>query len=137
MMIDSNKRMTLTLLHCCLLLIVYLYLIHQDGTMTYQPPMMALTGINGFIATHIALTFLHNGWSVRGSVRTGANQDLVMANPIYKEYVREGKLEVVVLENLATADTVSFLRGCKAVSENLPVVPDPLTTLLVRLRDIC
>ncbi|WVQ82252.1 hypothetical protein IAT38_004380 [Cryptococcus sp. DSM 104549] len=79
-------------------------------------PIAAVTGINGFIAAHAVLRFLAHGWHVRGSVRSAAKADKVKQLPSYKEYVEQGKLEVVVVEDLVEGDFGELLEGVTGVA---------------------
>lgn len=52
-----------------------------------------ITGINGFIATEVALTFLEAGYAVRGTVRSIEKAELWKAS--YAQYI--DRLQVCVL----------------------------------------
>ncbi|KAK8864306.1 hypothetical protein IAR55_001553 [Kwoniella newhampshirensis] len=84
--------------------------------MPLPAPILAVTGINGFIASHVALQFLSKGWSVRGSVRSASKAEFVRSNPVFKEWVDKGKFEVIVLGDFNTDDFGPLLEGVEAVA---------------------
>ncbi|WWD21546.1 hypothetical protein CI109_106032 [Kwoniella shandongensis] len=75
-----------------------------------------ITGLNGFLAPHVAITFLENGWHVRGTVRTEAKKTKVISLPGLKRYVDEGKIEVAIVQDLADANWAPVLEGIDAVA---------------------
>ena len=82
--------------------------------MTQTPRLVVITGVNGFVGTHVALKFLKEGWRVRGSVRSEEKRQIVLHNPTFAGML--DRLEVVVIESLASAEIEGFLGGCQAVS---------------------
>ncbi|WVQ82237.1 hypothetical protein IAT38_004365 [Cryptococcus sp. DSM 104549] len=91
--------------------------------MTLPAPIVAVTGLNGFIATHVAAHFLSQGWSVRGSVRTESTAATVKTLPIFKKAVEEGRLEVVILTDLAEGDFGPLLEGVEGVASVAAPLP--------------
>ncbi|WWD17547.1 hypothetical protein CI109_101988 [Kwoniella shandongensis] len=83
-------------------------------------PIIAITGLNGYIATHVALLFLQNGWTVRGSVRSASTGEKVKKNPVFKRWFDEGKVELVTIEDFTIPDGGEtfrpFLEGVKGVA---------------------
>ncbi|TYJ53748.1 hypothetical protein B9479_005586 [Cryptococcus floricola] len=99
--------------------------------MASNSPLIAITGINGFIATEVVLLFLSHGWHVRGSVRTTAQADKLKVHPAYEKHFASGKLEVVVVADLSKADFTELLEGADAVASlaaPLPKLGDPTLT---------
>ncbi|WVQ77233.1 hypothetical protein IAR50_006916 [Cryptococcus sp. DSM 104548] len=86
-------------------------------------PTIAVTGINGFIATELVLFFLSRNWHVRGSVRTSAQADKLKTHPAYKAHIANGRLEVVVVEDLAKGDLGELLEGVEAVASVAAPLP--------------
>ncbi|WVQ73630.1 hypothetical protein IAR50_003210 [Cryptococcus sp. DSM 104548] len=85
--------------------------------------LIAITGINGFIATEVVLNFLSRGWSVRGSVRTPAQAANLKTLPAYEPYFASGQLEVVVVTDLAKSDYSELLDGVDAVASVAAPLP--------------
>ncbi|KAK8847454.1 hypothetical protein IAR55_005312 [Kwoniella newhampshirensis] len=75
-----------------------------------------ITGLNGFVAPHVAITFLERGWTVRGTVRTEEKRTKVLALPGLKKWAEEGKVEVTVVPDLAKAEWLDVLKGIDAVA---------------------
>ena len=77
--------------------------------------VVALTGANGFIALNTVLHFLQKGWTVRGSVRSQAKADKVKQHFLLEEYVKQGKLELVVVPSMSDKEALAtFLEGASA-----------------------
>ncbi|ODO08263.1 hypothetical protein I350_03853 [Cryptococcus amylolentus CBS 6273] len=91
--------------------------------MSPSSPLIAITGINGFIATEVVLLFLSHEWHVRGSVRTSTQAEKLKSLPAYEKYFASGKLEVVVVEDLAKADFSELLEGADAVASVAAPLP--------------
>ncbi|WVQ77268.1 hypothetical protein IAR50_006952 [Cryptococcus sp. DSM 104548] len=83
--------------------------------MPSSPPLIAITGINGFITTEVVLFFPSRGWAVHGSVRSPAQADKLKTHPAYEEHIASGNLKVVVVEDLAKSDFGKLLDGVNAV----------------------
>ncbi|ODN98248.1 hypothetical protein L198_03490 [Cryptococcus wingfieldii CBS 7118] len=99
--------------------------------MSPSSPLIAITGINGFIATEVVLLFLARGWNVRGSVRASTQAEKLKSLPAYEKYFASGQLEVVVVEDLAKADFTELFQGAHAVASlaaPLPKLGDPTLT---------
>ncbi|ORX39572.1 hypothetical protein BD324DRAFT_575517 [Kockovaella imperatae] len=79
-------------------------------------PTVLITGLNGFVAVHTAVIFLSNGWSVRGTVRSKEKAEKVKSLPVLKEYVDQGKVELVILEDLIEGDFSEALKGVDGVA---------------------
>ncbi|WRT64722.1 uncharacterized protein IL334_001656 [Kwoniella shivajii] len=74
-----------------------------------------ITGLNGFVAPHIAFTFLSSGWNVRGTVRSSSKRDKVLALPLLKKGADEGRLTVVIVPDFLESDWTEALEGVTAV----------------------
>ncbi|WVQ83317.1 hypothetical protein IAT38_005456 [Cryptococcus sp. DSM 104549] len=74
-----------------------------------------ITGLNGYVAPHVASIFLAAGWAVRGTVRSESKREKVLALPIFKD-APKGKLDVVIVEDFLTADWVAVLDGVQAIA---------------------
>ncbi|WVQ77244.1 hypothetical protein IAR50_006927 [Cryptococcus sp. DSM 104548] len=84
--------------------------------MSSSAPIVAITGLNGFISTHTALAFLAHDWSVRGSVRSQSKVDQVKSLKVWQPYLEQGRLEVVVVEDLVEGNLTDFLKGVEGVA---------------------
>lgn len=60
-----------------------------------------VTGINGFIASHVADQILSAGFNVRGTVRTLEKGENV--RKVLEERYGSGRIEIVAVENMAIA----------------------------------
>ncbi|ODN80031.1 hypothetical protein L202_03893 [Cryptococcus amylolentus CBS 6039] len=99
--------------------------------MTPNSPLIAITGIEGFIATELVLLFLARGWHVRGSARTFTQAEKLKSLPAYEKYFASGQLEVVVVADVAKADFTELLEGADAVASlaaPIPKLGDPTIT---------
>lgn len=79
-----------------------------------SPKTVLVTGVSGFIATHVALRFLENGWNVRGTVRSEDKGKKVAELPCFKDY--KDKLSFTVVEDLVTGDFSEAVKGVDAVA---------------------
>lgn len=75
---------------------------NRNQTITMSNQLVLVTGISGFVATHVALEFLKNGHRVRGTVRSQDKADLVKKTPVFEPYKEQ--LSFVVVEDLVTGD---------------------------------
>jgi len=75
--------------------------------------IILITGLNSFVAPHIALHFFDKGWKVRGTVRSPAKVISTLALPVFQPWSE--MLEMVVVEDLVNADWSKHLRGVHAV----------------------
>ncbi|WWC57766.1 uncharacterized protein I303_100301 [Kwoniella dejecticola CBS 10117] len=78
-------------------------------------PTVLLTGISGFLSAHVALTFLKNGWTVRGTLRSPSKKQEILDIPEYKPYVENGQLQLVVTGPLENGDYTEAVKGVDAV----------------------
>ncbi|OCF76995.1 hypothetical protein I204_02704 [Kwoniella mangroviensis CBS 8886] len=74
-----------------------------------------ITGLNGFVAPHIAVEFLNNGWNVRGTVRSKSKKESTLNLPYLKKWADQGKLEAVIVEDFLNSDWTEALNGVDAV----------------------
>ena len=79
-----------------------------------SPKTVLVTGVSGFIATHVALRFLENGWNVRGTVRSEDKGKKVAELPCFKSY--GDKLSFTVVEDLVSGDFTEAVKGVDAVA---------------------
>ncbi|WVQ77262.1 hypothetical protein IAR50_006945 [Cryptococcus sp. DSM 104548] len=86
-------------------------------------PTIAVTGINGFVATEVVLLFLSRGWHVRGSVRTPSQADKLNTHPAYEAHIESGNLKVIVVADLAKSDLSELLDGVDAVASVAAPLP--------------
>ncbi|OCF45835.1 hypothetical protein I317_00323 [Kwoniella heveanensis CBS 569] len=74
-----------------------------------------ITGLNGFVAPHIAIAFLEKGWDVVGTVRTASKRDTVLDLPTLRSWTEDGQLTAVIVEDLISADWSRVLEGVDAI----------------------
>jgi hypothetical protein len=86
-----------------------------NNTLTHNSlPVMSnqlvlVTGISGFVATHVALEFLKNGHRVRGTVRSQEKAEIVRKTPVFEPFKEQ--LSFVVVEDLVTGDFIEAGRS--------------------------
>ncbi|CAO1614985.1 unnamed protein product [Sympodiomycopsis kandeliae] len=76
-----------------------------------SPNKALISGVTGFVGAWTAYTFLKHGWSVRGTVRSQAKADALASQPAFKDFVSSGQFEFVIVEDVATGDFSSALKG--------------------------
>jgi nucleoside-diphosphate-sugar epimerase len=76
--------------------------------------LVLVTGISGFVATHVALEYLKNGHPVRGTVRSEEKAKLVKETPVFKDYL--DKLSFVIVEDLVTGDFTDAVKDVAIVA---------------------
>ncbi|KZF19798.1 putative NAD dependent epimerase/dehydratase [Xylona heveae TC161] len=91
-----------------------------------------VTGVNGFVASHVASQLLARGFKVRGTVRDLERTSWVI-NDTFKTYAERGDFEVVEIQDF-TADGVydNAVKGVSAIAHVASVVtfaPDPETVI--------
>ncbi|WVF69748.1 hypothetical protein IAT40_004527 [Kwoniella sp. CBS 6097] len=74
-----------------------------------------ITGLNGFVAPHIAIVFLEKGWDVVGTVRTSSKRDTVLDLPDLRNWAKEGRLTAAIVEDLVDAEWSKVLEGIDAL----------------------
>ncbi|WVQ98109.1 hypothetical protein IAU59_005231 [Kwoniella sp. CBS 9459] len=74
-----------------------------------------ITGLNGFVAPHLAIAFLEKGWNVVGTVRSESKRVTVLALPDLRDWVKDGRLTAVIVEDLVEADWTKVLEGIDAI----------------------
>jgi len=79
-------------------------------------PLVLLTGVTGFLATHVLDQLLRAGFQVRGTARSisRAQETLKRMSPHLPEGL-ENKVEFVEISDLVTADYTTALKGVAAV----------------------
>ncbi|WVQ72100.1 hypothetical protein IAR50_001645 [Cryptococcus sp. DSM 104548] len=78
-------------------------------------PAVLLTGITGFLAAHVALTFLKHDWTVHATLRSPSKLPAVQAIPEYKPYLASGQLKLFVVGPLESADYGEAIKGVESV----------------------
>jgi len=79
--------------------------------MPNNTPRILVTGINGFLATHVVAQSLAAGYAVRGTVRSEKKGKIIQ-----EKYAQLGdKLDIAIVEDLVTADLTETLKGIAAV----------------------
>ncbi|KAI0916464.1 hypothetical protein AcV5_002956 [Taiwanofungus camphoratus] len=73
-------------------------------------PLILVTGVTGFLGSHIVYQLLQNGYRVRGTARSSKVQ---LARDGYPGY--QDRYEVVPIDDLMTADFTNALEGAEAV----------------------
>ncbi|KAJ9109038.1 hypothetical protein QFC21_000364 [Naganishia friedmannii] len=79
-----------------------------------SPKTVLVTGISGFVATHVALRFLENGWNVRGTVRSDDKAKKVADLPCFKPYSKQ--LSFTIVKDLVAGDFTEAVKGVDAVA---------------------
>ena len=79
-------------------------------------PLVAITGISGFVSFQVGLCFLAAGWRVRGSVRTQTTAEYIRNHPKLARYRDTGRLQLVVVPDLAGGEFTDLLQDAEAVS---------------------
>ncbi|THU97690.1 NAD(P)-binding protein [Dendrothele bispora CBS 962.96] len=77
-----------------------------------------VTGISGFIASHVVLELLKKGYSVRGTVRASRMESIRAT--VCKKYPN---LEVIPIEDVTKDDLSNALKGVDAVIHVPPMMP--------------
>ncbi|WWC70445.1 uncharacterized protein I206_104396 [Kwoniella pini CBS 10737] len=90
-------------------------------------PVVAITGLNGYIAIHVALKFLREGYDVRGSVRSIKSIEQINSNPVWKEWIDKGRVQVLVVPNLE-GDLTELLKGVEVIGHLAAPVDMTLTS---------
>ncbi|WVF71735.1 hypothetical protein IAT40_006543 [Kwoniella sp. CBS 6097] len=88
----------------------------SEQTQTIRP-IVAITGLNGFVSTHVAIKFLNEGWDVRGSFRSRQSSERITKDEknALAQWVQEGRVQVAVVPDL-TGDLSELLEGVEAVA---------------------
>ncbi|KAK1921477.1 hypothetical protein DB88DRAFT_443318 [Papiliotrema laurentii] len=77
-------------------------------------PAVLITGVSGFLAAHVALIFLENGWTVHGTLRSDPDKYNFAATPL-APYITQGQLKLFTVGPLESADWTEAIRGVEAV----------------------
>lgn len=91
-----------------------------------------ISGINGYIASRTAETFLEAGYSVRGTVRSLSSAKGLQ--DVLKDYVEAGKLSVVEVPDIIKDG--AFDEAVKGISTSI-IFERPSTELTVFTRRPC
>ncbi|KAJ9652803.1 hypothetical protein H2198_007985, partial [Neophaeococcomyces mojaviensis] len=93
--------------------------------------IILLTGINGYIASHIALLLLQKGYTVRGTSRSSTTPERILSQPAFQAYASVSPLplqHVVVTDITAPGAFDDAVKGCHAVIHTASPVDFRLTT---------
>lgn len=75
-----------------------------------------VTGVNGFVASHVAREFLRRGYKVRGTVRD-VEKSSWLVQDVFKSYTDDGNFELVVVPDLAVENAFDdAVKGVSAVA---------------------
>ncbi len=80
-----------------------------------------VTGVNGFVGTHVAKQFLERGYKVRGTVRDVAAAPWLV-NDLFKSYAQSGDFEVVAADLAADHAFDAAIKGVQIVQHVASVV---------------
>ena len=95
-----------------------------------MPGRVLVTGISGFIASHVALLLLYAGYSVRGSLRDPSRAGEVVAS-LTRAGADTSRLEFVALDLLDDAGWREAMEGCRYLQH----IASPLVVRQPRDRD--
>ncbi|KAL6808452.1 putative NAD dependent epimerase/dehydratase [Trichoderma sp. SZMC 28015] len=90
-----------------------------------------VTGVNGFVGTHVAKQFLEHGYKVRGTVRDVSLYPW-LANDLFKTYAQSGDFEVVAADLEADNAFEEAVKGVQIIQHVASVMsfsPDPNTVI--------
>ncbi|KAL8713663.1 MAG: hypothetical protein Q9220_002189 [cf. Caloplaca sp. 1 TL-2023] len=97
-----------------------------------EPPALILvTGVNGYVGSHIALELLKRGYHVRGTVRSQDKGEYMRAAFTEERHgiPKESRFETAIVPEMSQEGTFdSVLQGCTAVihtASDLSLNPDP------------
>ncbi|KAJ5674157.1 hypothetical protein N7462_009596 [Penicillium macrosclerotiorum] len=65
--------------------------------------LILITGVSGFIATHIVDSFIRAGYLVRGTVRSPSTAEKV--SQTFPEYVQDGRLTFAIVQDITSSHT--------------------------------
>ncbi|KAH9855623.1 NAD-P-binding protein [Lenzites betulinus] len=68
--------------------------------MSTSSELVLISGLNGFIATDIALAFLQAGYRVRGTVRSQAKAETWLKLPAFATFISNGQLETAIVPDI-------------------------------------
>lgn len=72
-------------------------------------PIVLITGISGFVGSHVAVELVKNGYAVRGTVRAAKQESL------NSSLSNQADISLIPLEDVATGDLTEALKGVHAV----------------------
>lgn len=75
-----------------------------------------ITGINGFVGSHVAKCFLDHGWNVVGSVRSAQKGKDLLDRVEFAKAAEEKRISYTVIEDLTTSDFHQALEGVDALA---------------------
>ncbi|KAL5366542.1 hypothetical protein BJX96DRAFT_182774 [Aspergillus floccosus] len=103
--------------------------------------LVLVTGVNGFLASHLALNLLERGYKVRGTVRSQDKADWI-TEAVTKRYP-DAAFETVVVPNISAPgafdEAIRGVDGIAHVAGDLSFGSDPnkvITPMLAALRNI-
>ena len=112
-----------------------------SSTIVPTGALILVTGVNGFVASHLANRLLARGYAVRGTVRS--EQKAAWIKEAMTERHPSAHFEVVVVPNIAVPGVFDeYVKGCDGVAHvasDLSFGPDPnkiITPMLEGLKNI-
>ncbi|PHH81424.1 hypothetical protein CDD82_814 [Ophiocordyceps australis] len=103
-----------------------------------QGSLVLVTGVNGYIASHVALQLLERGFRVRGTVRHGYKADYMHA--VFDDRFGPGVFETLVVAEMSLPGAFDeAVQGCSAVmhvASDLTLNPDPNKVIPVVLSGV-
>ncbi|RDA86150.1 hypothetical protein CP532_3056 [Ophiocordyceps camponoti-leonardi (nom. inval.)] len=89
--------------------------------------LILVTGVNGYIASHVAEQLLEHGFRVRGTVRHAGKAEYLHA--LFNEKYGRDRFETCIVEDMATSGAFDeAIKGCAGVmhlASDLTLNPDP------------
>ncbi|KAI0819478.1 NAD-P-binding protein [Trametes gibbosa] len=84
-----------------------------------------ISGLNGFIATDIALAFLQAGYRVRGTVRSQAKADTWLKLPAFASFTANGRLQIALVPDIVQPGAFDdALKGADYFLHTIAQLPD-------------
>lgn len=75
-----------------------------------------VTGVNGYIASHIALLLLRKGYVVRGTSRSDSTPSRLLSQPAFQPYANTGRFQHVVVADITISGAFDeAVRGTHAI----------------------
>lgn len=81
-----------------------------------SPKTVLVTGISGFVGSHVAKAFLDRDWIVVGTVRSAKKGDDLFRQPAFAKAAEEKRIRYVVVEDLVSSDIRPAMEGVDALA---------------------
>ncbi len=90
------------------------------------PNTVLISGVNGYLATDVALAFLKVGYRVRGTVRSQAKADAWLALPSFAPFASSGQLECTLVKDITAEESFAGapLEGVDYFIHTIAQLPD-------------